>query len=624
MQASNVFLVLVLCVNFVSYFTFRVEADEPKSPAPKFEDHHNLEVYSIPMRDGVKLNTLVFRPKNQKKALPIIFLRTPYDISRYRKEGPYEAFQGLAQEGYIFVFQDMRGTFASEGVFRLFVPDVSAKSQTSETSDAYDSIEWLTKNIPHNNGRVGMMGVSYGGWATIMALLDPHPALRAASPQAAPSNVILHDDFGHNGALRLSSLFGFSYGVESTSGLNFFEYDQDDLYTWFLQLGPLKNVNEKYFHNKIPTWNFAMEHPDYDQAWKSLEVTQLIKRRTSKRQVPILHVAGWWDAEDFTGALENYRAFEENDSLNNNHLVVGPWWHGAWSHLQQKKFGPMDFGDDTSQYFQIHMLGKFFAHHLKDRPMAYTADVLVYKSSANKWHELGHWPPKQNVIFQKFYMSQERGLSTSPPQDQGIRSFYSDPENPVPYSKRPISSFWTNFEDGKAWKVEDQRFLAGRPDVLSWQTEALDTPQTVAGAVKIDLYASTSGTDADWVVKIIDVYPDDDSVSQDLKGYQMLLSHDIIRAKYRLSVEQPSPLKPGEVYHYEIKLPERFHVFGKGHKIMIQIQSSLFPLFDRNIQHFISAPTAEAEDYKKALHSIYLSPTYPTSVSLPLLNPKVD
>jgi putative CocE/NonD family hydrolase len=575
----------------------------------------------IPMRDGVRLHTTIFVPKAARGPLPIILTRTPYGIANAggSLRGYYRA---LADDGYIFAYQDIRGRFGSEGKFVMLRPerDRSDPRAIDESTDTYDTIDWILKNVPGNNGRVGMLGISYPGWLTVMAMLDPHPALKAVSPQASPADMYIGDDFHHNGAFRLSYGFEYAAMMESSKQTENFDFGRYDTYDWYLELGPLSNVNEKYLEGKIPTWNDYVNHPDYDEFWQRQAVAPYLTRVT----VPTLNVAGWWDQEDFYGPMKIYETLEKHDSLDLNYLVVGPWNHGGWARKDGNKLGDIDFGSPTSKYFQEQILAPWFRHFLKDTTAAKLdiPEARTFEAGANEWRNWNAWPPKQRVARKSLYFHANEVLSFEPPSAEAnartADSYVSDPAHPVPYRHRPIQA--TYFPHGSKWStwlVEDQRFVDDRPDVLSWETPPLEEDVTIAGDVMANLFISTTGSDADFAVKLIDVYPEAYPDDWSLSGWQLMVSNDVFRARYRDSFTQPKALTPNQVTPLKVDLHTQNYTFKKGHRIMVQVQSSWFPIIDRNPQTFVpNIFKAKASDYRKATQSVYRSARYPSHVSI--------
>jgi len=533
----------------------------------------------------------------------------------------------LVNDGYIFVWQNIRGRFKSEGTFVMQRPprDKSNSKSIDEGTDAYDTIDWLIKNVPNNNGKVGMRGTSYPGWLVTQALLEPHPALKAVSEQASPDDMFTNDDFHHNGAFRLS--YGFEYAalLETSKEKNTnFEFDQYDTYSWYLSLGALSNANARYFHDKLPTWDDFVAHPNHD-FWKQEAVTTYLKHTT----VPNLNVAGWYDQEDFVGPTRIYAALEQTDTEHLNYFVAGPWNHGGWSGDTGRKLGDIDWGSDTARYFRAHVLAPWFAHWLHDRPLV-QPEAITFQTGTNIWQSYDEWPPKKGVTEKKLYLRGDGKLSFDAPGDEDAsESYISDPANPVPYRNRPITPTypgpaWTT------WLVQDQRFVNHRPDVLTWQTDPLKEDVTVTGDIIADLFASTTGSDSDWVVKLIDVYPDDyQKITEDeagsgagpvLNGYQLMIADDILRGRYRNSLETPEAITPDKVTEYKIDLHPNDHVFLKGHRIMVQVQSTWFPVYDRNPQKFVeNIYKATDADYVKATQKIYRSKDAASSIVLPVV-----
>jgi uncharacterized protein len=597
----------------------------------------------VPMRDGAKLYTIVFVPKERRGPMPILFLRTPYGVGPGRVNAMRGPYKELAEDGYAFAFQDIRGKYRSEGTFVMQRPPRASPGGIDEASDAYDTVDWLVKHVPGNNGRVGMHGVSYDGWTTAMALLDPHPALRAASPQASPADMWLGDDFHHNGAFRLSYGFEYATMMESEKGQKQFAFDTYDTYDWYLRLGPLSNVNAKYLRGTIPTWNDYVAHPDYDAFWQRQTI---VRHLTKPLTVPTLNVAGWWDQEDFYGPLAIYQALEKRDARGLNTLVVGPWNHGGWNRSEGRALGRIDFGGPTSLDFRRTVLAPFFRCHLRDDGDACTkvkSEATVFESGTNRWRTFDAWPPKSGVTRRNLYFREGGKLSFEPPRagvGRGVSgvagntprptpnapeydSYVSDPANPVPYRARPIEATYHPQGSGwYTWQVEDQRFVHGRPDVLSWVTEPLTEDVVIAGDVIAELRAATTGTDADWVVKLIDVYPDADSANLKMSGYQLMVSGEVFRGRYREGYERPKPIAAGAVLPYRVDLHGQSYAFRRGHRIMVQVQSSWFPVIDRNPQTFVpNIFLAKAEDYRPATQRVYRSPAAPSHVSLPVLEP---
>ncbi len=584
-------------------------------PAARFERRDVM----IPMRDGIRLHTSIYVPRERSGPLPILMSRTPYGIDG--AAGRFTvAYKELADDGYIFVFQDIRGRYGSEGGFVMQRParNHADSSAVDEASDAYDTISWLLANAPGNNGRVGMLGVSYDGWTTAMALTDPHPALRAVSPQASPADMWLGDDFHHNGAFRLSYGFEYAAMMETSKENEHFAFDRYDTYDWYLALGPLANVNARYLHGKIPTWNDYVAHPDWDAFWQRQTLIPALSQVT----VPTLNVAGWWDQEDFYGPVAIYERLERFDSGARNFLVVGPWNHGGWNRADGQKLGSIDFGSAASKFFRDSIEAPFFAYYLKDKGPPYTAEAITFEAGSNTWRRYDAWPPRSGVTSRPLYFRAGGLLSFTPPTEVAVfDSYVSDPAHPVPYRRRPIQPTYDSRGSGwYTWLTEDQRFVENRPDVLTWQTPPLTTDVTIAGDVMVELFASTTGSDADWIVKLIDVYPDDYPAAPTMGGYEFMVSNEVFRGRYRDSFEHPSALTPGRVTPFRWSLHGQNYRFGVGHRIMVQLQSTWFPVIDRNPQTYVpNIFAAKASDYRAATQRVFRSSRYPSHVTLPVI-----
>jgi len=574
----------------------------------------------VPMRDGVRLNTDIYVPKNVKGLLPFVMMRTPYGAQRSAGNVFRDYFKDLENEGYIFVLQDIRGRYKSEGKFVMAHSprDKSDPKATDESTDAYDTIDWLLKNVPDHNARVGVLGISYPGWLTVMAMLDPHPALKAVSPQASPADQFLGDDFHHNGAFRLS--YGFEYvAMMETSNVNTnFKFDRYDTFEWYLRLGALSHVNPRYFKSKMPTWNDFVAHPNYDSFWQQQAFAPYLNRVT----VPTLNVAGWFDQEDFYGPLKVYELLEKHDAKNQNFLVVGPWNHGGWAGGPGKKLGRISFDSDTGKYFREKVQAPWFAFHLKDKGTLKQPEALMFQTGTNRWVSHDQWPPRSRTDIRKLYFHPRGKLSFDAPEATSydvVDSYTSDPRHPVPYRPRPVRPTYPGPE-WQVWMVEDQRFVHERPDVLTWETEPLKEDITLAGGVLAKLFASTSGTDCDWIVRLIDVHPEHYAKDPTLGGFQLMISGEVFRARFRKSFEKPEPVVPDEVNDYTIDLHWTHHCFRKGHKIMVQVQSTWFPLIDRNPQKYLpNIFEAKESDFQTARQQIFRSALYSSHLVLPVL-----
>src|SRR5947209_6235880 len=591
-----------------------VRAQQPDAIAKRFTRTEAM----IPMRDGVKLYTTLYVPKDAKGPLPFLMMRTPYGSDSRGPKALQSYLKDLADEGYIFVFQDIRGRHKSDGTFVMSRPPRDAKDAKAidENTDTNDTIDWLLKNVRDHNGRVGMLGISYPGWLTVMGALDPHPALKAVSPQASPADMFLGDDFHHNGVFRLS--YGFEYvAMMETNKLNAsFKFDRHDTFEWYLKLGALANVNRQYFRGKMPTWNDFVKHPNYDAFWQKQAFAPYLTRVT----VPTLNVAGWFDQEDFYGPLKIYELLEKHDTKNQNFLVVGPWNHGGWSVGNGDKLGRISFDGPTGKHFRARVQAPWFAHHLKGKGKLDPPEALTFQTGTNRWVSHDHWPPRDAVARKLYFHADGRLSFHLPPPGPGrkLDSSRSDPAHPVPYRPRPVTPTYPGPE-WKVWMVEDQRFAHQRPDVLSWETEPLKEDVAVAGSVIANLFASTTGSDCDWVVKVIDVHPEQYAKDPGMGGYQLMVSNEVFRARFRKSFEHPEPVVPNQLTEYKIDLHWSHHCFRKGHRIMVQVCSTWFPLIDRNPQKYVpNIFEARDTDFQAARQRIFRTPNAPSHVSLPV------
>lgn len=572
----------------------------------------------IRMRDGVRLNTLIFTPRQSKEALPILINRTPYGIAQSNSDAINRRYNELVKDGYIFVLQDIRGRYGSEGQFMMNRPLRNKKDPKSidESTDTYDTIEWLLKNAGQNNGRVGIMGVSYDGWLAAMATIDPHPALKAASPQAPMTDTYLGDDFFHNGAFRQTYGYEYVKSMESSKEDTDVSFDRD-AYDWYLSFSSLAKLTEET-HGQLPTWNAFVAHPNYDDYWKARGAGNYL-RQTS---VATLVVGGWWDQEDYFGALKTYETLEKHDQDQKNFVVLGPWNHGGWNG-RARNLGAINFGSSTGVYFRSQIQAPWFAYYLKGKGKRSEAEAVTYQTGSNKWTSWDRWPPKEAVARDLFLRSGKK-LSfekSAANGEQESDSYVSDPAHPVPYRQRPIQATYDPKGSGwYTWLVQDQRFLKDRADVLSWQSEVLDQDLVVTGDIVAHLFASTTGTDSDWVVKLIDAYPENNPEEQSMAGYQLMIVDEIFRGRFRNSFEQPTPIVSNSINEYVIDLHSGNHCFKKGHRVMVQVQSSWFPLYDRNPQKFVTNIfTAQASDYQIATQRVFESERYPSHVTLPVI-----
>ena len=595
----------------------------------------------IPMRDGVKLFTIVYAPRDTSRRYPFLMTRTAYGIAPYGAD-EYRAVLGpnneFAKEGYIFVYQDARGKFKSEGEFVHHVPYVRGSAGPNEATDTWDTIDWLVKNVPNNNGRVGQWGISWAGWEVSMGMIDAHPALKASSPQAPPQDQFFGDDYHSGGAYQL--MYGFNWmstnararTAPSERPVERFDYGTPDGYQFFLDLGAAANA-QKYFADTVPTWNDHMSHPTYDEYWQARNVPKDLDNVTH----PVLIVASWFDAQDFHGPFRMYRAMKEKNPGNKTTLVVGPWTHGGWSRGDGDTLGHIKFNSKTAAYYRSEIELPFFNFYLKDKGPGpakagpyLQADgslilpgAIVFETGANRWHGASEWPPN-TARPRNLYLQADGKLSFTAPTDASATasdSYVSDPRKPVPYTAE------TTTIEGHVFMVEDQRFAAGRPDVLVYQTEPLAEDLTIAGPIEVTMHVATTGTDGDWVVKLIDVYPGDapdpspNPQAIRMGGFQMLLAGDILRAKFRHSMSAPEPMVPHQPAKLQFSLGDKYHTFLKRHRVMIQVQSSWFPMFDRNPQTFVDIYHAKPADYQKAEQTVFRSASRPTFVTLPVVAP---
>ena len=617
-SARRCFPIAALC------FTSALSAQQPAPPPHYDRTAYQHTSADIAMRDGVKLHVEIFAPTNATESLPFLFVRTPYGVAE--SGGALTGgWSDLADEGYLFVFEDIRGRYRSEGTFVMQRPPQPAGSPTTaidEGTDTYDTIDWLLRNVPRNNGRVGMLGVSYDGWTAAMGMLGGHPALRAVSPQASPADMFLGDDFHHNGAFRLSYGFEYAYLTEASKENSDFDFDRYDTFEWYLGLGPLSNVQSKVLKGKqLPTWTDFAEHPNYDGFWQRQAMRPYLTRVT----VPTLNVAGWWDQEDFYGPVTIYRELEKHDQNNQNFLVVGPWRHGGWDGGPGQKLGKIDFGSPTGEYYRKNIQAPFFAYHLKDKGAPSRAEATVFESGSNKWRTFDSWPPKSAATKSLYFHASGKLSFDAPAASEGSSndSYVSDPANPVPYRPRPIEpTYYPKGSGWYTWLLEDQRFVQRRPDVLSWETEPLAEDVVVAGEITARLFASTTGQDADWVVKLIDVYPEQYVPDFKLGGYELMVANDVFRGRFWKSFEKPVALVPNAVTPFTIDLHTQSYRFQKGHRIMVQVQSTWFPIIDRNPQTWVpNIFLAKASDFKVQTHRIWRTPARPSRVEIQTVAP---
>ncbi len=587
------------------------------------ETYDKKEVY-IPMRDGKKLFTSIYTPKDSSEPSPILLWRTPYN-----SENSEESYSGrllsmthFLNEGYTIVYQDNRGRFMSEGEFvdvRPYIPN-KKDNEIDENSDTYDTIEWLINNVDNNNGKVGILGISYPGFYSTMALPDAHPALKASSPQAPVTDWFIGDDWHHNGAFLLMDAFNFysSVGVPRPELTREwppnFDYKNSDNYDFYKDIGPIKNVRKKFFGDSIQFWNDLMAHPNYDEFWK---VRNVLPHLTNIKPA-VLVVGGWFDAEDLFGPLKTYEAIETQNADNENRLVMGPWSHGQWSDSNAENLGNIHFGSNTADYFREIEL-QFFNYYLKNKGKMNIPEASIFITGSNEWKSFDSWPPV-NVEHKNLYLDCNESLSFEVSTSEDCYEEYVvDPSRPVPYTED------VHLRRTREYLTDDQRFASRRPDVMVYQTEILDEAITVVGPLEVSFFVSTTGMDADYVVKIIDVFPDqmDDYPENDkevpMGGYQMLVRGEVLRGKFRNSFETPEPFVSGKVTEVSFTIPDLAHQFKEGHKIMIQVQNSWFPLVDINPQKFLNIYEADEEDFIEATHRIYHDVERPSKIGIRIL-----
>jgi putative CocE/NonD family hydrolase len=582
-------------------------------------DKYKRQQVMITMRDGIKLNTVIFTPIEQKEPSPFLLERTPYGVSGEQSPEKSSYTKDLANDGYIFVYQDIRGRYLSGGKFEMqhFTRNKKDPKAIDESTDTYDTFEWLLKNIPNNNGKAGMYGISYDGWTSVMGAIDPHPALVAVSEQATPADMFLGDDFHHNGAFRLSYGFEYAFMEEASKTDTLFPFGVYDTYDWYLKLGPLSNVNKKYFFNKLPSWNDFAKHPNYDEFWQK----QALQTRLDSPRVYIMNVAGWWDQEDFYGPQKAYETWEKNDKANKNYIVIGPWNHGGWAGGLGNKLGNINFDSSTALHFREKIQARWFAYHLKGKGYGNFAEAITFQTGSNTWKTYNSWPPKE-AVKKNLYFHADGKLSFEKPtatEATTFDSYISDPAHPVPYRPRPIEETYGPGSRWYTWLTEDQRFVDNRPDVASWKTEILTEDVTVTGTLFAKLFAATTGSDADWVVKLIDVYPEDNPDLQ-MSGYEFMVANDVFRGRFRKSFEKPEAITPNKVEQYTVDLHSLNHVFKKGHRIMVQVQSTWFPIIDRNPQKYVpNIFEATEKDFQMATQKIYHSMQWPSHIELSIV-----
>ncbi|MGA1976987.1 MAG: CocE/NonD family hydrolase [Bacteroidales bacterium] len=590
------------------------------------ERYRKQEVY-ITMRDGVRLFTSIYTPKNDSVKHPILLNRTPYDIEPGGPEGfnmSFMMYSRFTRENYIMVFQDVRGKFMSEGEYediRPVIPEKKRNKDIDESTDTWDTVDWLIKNVSNNNGNVGIFGISYPGFYSTMGLINAHPAVKAVSPQAPVTAWFLGDDVHHNGAFFLLDCFTFDYwfgqprhGLSRHGGIGFI-WPEPDNYDFFLSAGTIRNLTSRYFGDSIKFWNEESAHPDYDDFWKSRDPQQYLRNVTPA----VMTVGGWFDAEDLYGTLHTYKTIErQNPPSTKNYLIMGPWFHSQWAFGKGDHVGNIYWGTDANQKFD-ELEVSFFNYYLMGKGNPDLPAATIFVTGADEWRSFDSWPPK-NVNEKNIYLNGADIASFIPPSGKdSFDEYISDPMHPVPYSDIVHTHRTT------AYMTDDQRFAARRPDVMSYETPVLDKDITLTGPLTADLFVSTTGTDADFIVKLIDVLPADAKApaEQDIKvplgGYQMLVRGEVFRGKYRNSFEKPEPFTPGKVTEVRYEIPDVAHTFKKGHRIMIQIQNSWFPLVDRNPQKFTDIYTCSDSDFQKATIRIYHDADHPSNLKVTAL-----
>jgi uncharacterized protein len=612
------FIGSVLSILLAVCFVYAQPGRVNKADSAYIKDNYIKHEYQIPMRDGKKLFTSVYIPKDSSKKYPIMMDRTPYSVApygaRYKESlGPSPLF---FHDGYIFVYQDVRGRWMSEGIFEEMTPEKEVhktKDDVDEGTDTYDTIDWLIKNLPNNSGKVGVWGISYPGFFTTASLLSRHPALVAASPQA-PMSDLYRDDAFHNGAFQLVANFDFYPGFTNRQDdkptqrngprLNF---GTPDGYEFFLNMGSMRNSNVKYYKDTIRLWNEMMDHPDYDQHWKDRNVLPHLH----DIKTAVLVTGGWYDAEDLYGAINTYKTLAKENPTAPVYFTMGPWVHGGWARGPGDHLGDIDFGAPTGEYYREKIEFAFFSHYLKGTDMD-LARISAFETGVNKWKTFSVWPPKEAEEKNLYFLPDGKLSFDKPTAADSYDEFLSDPNKPVPFTSDITIS------QKREYMIGDQRFAARRPDVLTYQTDVLDKDVTIAGNIWANLKVSTTGTDADWVVKVIDVYPDSAKNDQFtgsgvyMANYEQMVRSEEARGKYRSGLDKPEPFVPGKVTPVNFELQDILHTFKKGHRIMVQVQSSSFPLIDRNPQVFEDIMKAKDSDFKKATHRVYTSQSDPS------------
>jgi len=594
--------------------------------------HYTKYEHRIPMRDGKKLFTAVYAPKDDTQRYPILVIRTqsgcrPYGADQFPRDLGPSPFFGKA--GYIFVIQDVRGRWMSEGDFvnvRPHNPAKKAATDIDESSDTFDTVDWLAKNVANHNGKVGLWGISYRGFYAAAGMIDAHPAIKAVSPQAPVIDWFMGDDWHHNGALMLNHAFNYIPTVSrrrpepTMKPPALFDHGTADAYQFFLKLGPLSNANTRYFKDELPFWNELMQHGTYDDFWKARNLRPHLKGI----KPAVMTVGGWFDAENLFGPLETFRTIEASSPASSNVLVMGPWIHGGWGNGQGAgdSLGDVSFNARTADFYREHIEFPFFEFYLKGKGEFRHPKAWVFETGTNQWRKHESWPPRK-VQPRPLYLNTRARLAFDLPSetdpDSAHDEYVSDPTRPVPYQERVSINLSPDY------MIADQRFAARRPDVLVYESEVLEEDLTIAGATQVALHVSTSGTDSDWIVKLIDVYPDDypdpspNPRGVRMGGYQQLVRGDVMRGKFRNSFEKPEPFVANRPTEVKLTLPDAYHTFRRGHRILVQVQSTWFPLFDRNPQTYVDIYSAKEADFKKATQRVFRTKTTASRIVLPVL-----
>jgi len=594
-----------------------------------FHDYLRAEA-AIPMRDGVKLHVVYLKPADIVTPLPFLIQRTPYGCDGTNRASFFGGHPELARDGYIYVCGDIRGRYKSEGEFIMSRPldNHTGSKAIDESTDTYDTVAWLLTNVPGNNGRAGVVGTSYPGFLAMMAGIDPHPAVKAISPQAPMIDVWMGDDFFHNGAFRQTYGYDYVYGMETSKESASVDYGKGkdgkprDGFDYFLERGSFAEDVKRSGSKLLPTWKLFLEHPAYDSVWSSRGVEHSLNTVA----VPTLTVGGYYDQEDMFGPQIEYESLQPHDSKHQNFLVLGPWRHGHWS-SSSRRLGNLDFGEPIGKEFRSQIEAKFFAHYLKDAPGENKAgfdleNTASFQTGSNTWKHYAHFPPKEAQTT-SLHLAGDGKLSWSDSTVAAKTTYVSDPANPVPYRHRPIQPTYGAGSQWYDWMTEDQRFVTDRKDVAVWKLPVLKKDMVLTGEVVADIYASTSGTDNDMVVKLIDRYPDDDTVTDPkMRGYELMTNEEIFRGRYLSGFDKPAPLRAGSVHEYRYSLHDVDHVFKAGHTVVVEVESTWFPLYDRNPQTFVpNIMTATPEDYKPAAITIYSDPEHDSTLQVPLVNP---